>query len=82
MVRKKGAIGLVEQLRQAIRDSGLSLGQLERASGIGRDQLSRFVRGERGLGLEAAGRLFDTLGLRVVRPCGETPKVRDRKGDK
>jgi hypothetical protein len=65
MSKKKGA-GLKGQLRQAIRGSGRSLNQLSIASGIGRDRLSRFVRGERGLGLDAAERLCEALGLRLT----------------
>jgi hypothetical protein len=79
MAREKGATGLVEQLRQAIRDSGLSLGQLGKACGIGKDRLSRFVRGERGIGLDAADCIFQALGLSVVGPGGETLKARGRK---
>ena len=46
--------GLVEQLKQAIQQSGQTLNQLSLKCGVGRDRLSRFLRGERDLTLEAA----------------------------
>jgi transcriptional regulator with XRE-family HTH domain len=64
--RKKGEPGLVEQLREAIRTSGRTLSELEEACGIGKDRLSRFVRGERGIGLEAAERICAALNLRLT----------------
>ena len=57
------ATGLIAQLREAIRDSGESLQQLGKRTRIGADRLSRFVRGERGLSLEAADTLCRALGL-------------------
>lgn len=58
---------VTEQLREAIRKSRLSLHGISRVSGIGADRLSRFVRGERGLSLEAVERLCRALKLRLVR---------------
>jgi DNA-binding phage protein len=66
MGKAKGALDLSEQLREAIRASGQSLNQIGKASGVGSDQLSRFMRAERDLTLTTAGRLFETLGLRLV----------------
>jgi transcriptional regulator with XRE-family HTH domain len=54
---------LAEQLRDAIRQSGESLNQLSRRCGIGRDRLSRFVRGERDLTVRAAAKICATLDL-------------------
>jgi transcriptional regulator with XRE-family HTH domain len=65
MAKKKGAPGLVEQLRDAIRGSGQSLNQLSHACGVGRDRLSRFLRGERGLTLDAAEKICRTLRLEL-----------------
>jgi hypothetical protein len=64
---------LKEQLRQAIQSSGRSLNQLSIACGIGRDRLSRFVHGERGLGLDAAEKLCEVLGLRLNSDPGAPP---------
>ena len=64
------APGLVEQLREGIRQSGQSLNQFACASGVGSDRLSRFLTGKRDLTLEAAEKLFYLRGIhaRVVQP--------------
>jgi hypothetical protein len=64
---------LSEQLRQAIRDGGRTLGQLARATGVDTPRLSRFVRGERRLTLPAVDAVAAALGLRLVKP-GRKPK--------
>jgi transcriptional regulator with XRE-family HTH domain len=74
---EKRGNGLKSQLRKAIRESGQSLQQLGRECGVGADRLSRFLNGKRGLSLDAAEKLCDTLGLRLVgksRPR-QAPKV-------
>jgi transcriptional regulator with XRE-family HTH domain len=87
-VGPEGGYNLVSQLRTAIRSArkqGWTLYQLGRESGVGRDRLSRFVRGERGLTLEAAGRVCQVLHLRLVSPDqppapeGKRPRGRPRK---
>src|SRR5438874_12496222 len=70
--------GLTGRLKEAIRASGQSLNRLGRAAGIGRDRLSRFLRGERDLVGAALDRLCAALGLelcRRTRPAGprDTP---------
>lgn len=70
--------GLREQLRDAIRESGESLQGLGRRTGVGADRLSRFVRGERGLSLEAAEKLCLALGLRLARAAGAGRKRRGK----
>jgi transcriptional regulator with XRE-family HTH domain len=59
---------VVEQLRQAIRGSGQTLNQLSQRCGVGRDRLSRFLRGERDLTLEAAEKVCRVLRLELS-PC-------------
>src|SRR5258708_1200170 len=66
--------GLVERLREAIRDSGESLNHLGERAGVGRDRLSRFLRGERGLTLDAAEKLCRALGLRLTRAEDKGPQ--------
>lgn len=66
MARKEGEPGLVGQLREAIQGSKMSLNELARQCGVGPDRLSRFVRGQRDLTLEAAEKICDTLGLRLA----------------
>jgi transcriptional regulator with XRE-family HTH domain len=77
MARKKGAPGLVEQLREAIRRSGQSLNQLSAACGVGRDRLSRFMRGERDITLGAAEKICLALHLKLT---GDKP-ARPKKAD-
>jgi plasmid maintenance system antidote protein VapI len=60
---------LVDQVRQAIAGSGLSLNQLAKATGVHQAQLSRFMRGERTLTLTAAARLCTYLGLHLSGPA-------------
>ena len=57
---------MVQQLRDAIRASGRSLNRLSVVCGVGRDRLSRFLRGERGLTLEAAEKICDVLRLHLA----------------
>jgi transcriptional regulator with XRE-family HTH domain len=76
--QSQGGDSVVEQLRAMIRASGQSLNQLSKSCGVGRDRLSRFVRGERGISLEAADRVCQALHLRLVQEPNEE-KVRGRK---
>jgi transcriptional regulator with XRE-family HTH domain len=73
MSEREEAPGLVEQLRDAIRRSGQSLNQLSKASGVGSNQLSRFMRGVRTLTLPAAEKLCRVLRLRLSPEEGEGP---------
>jgi transcriptional regulator with XRE-family HTH domain len=57
--------GLVEQLKKAIRESGLSLAEIARLSKVDHTRLSRFVRDDRTLTLPAAQQVCDALGLRI-----------------
>ena len=59
---------LSEQLRQAIRDDGRTLGRLARATGVDTPRLSRFVRGRRRLTLPAVDAIARELGARLVWP--------------
>ena len=64
--RQKARNTISEQLRRFIKDSGVSLYQLERETGVHNSMLSRFLRGERGLRLEAVDALSKHLKLRLV----------------
>jgi DNA-binding phage protein len=72
---------LVEQLKAAIRDSGLPLNQIEKASGVGREQLSRFLRNERTLTLPAVSALCEALGYTLAKIDPPKP-ARKPKGGK
>lgn len=54
-------------LRAALTASDQSLYRVSMETGIGQDVLSRFVREERGLSLETAGRLAMHLGYQLKR---------------
>jgi transcriptional regulator with XRE-family HTH domain len=56
-----------EIVRTAIRESGLSLNELARRSGVEASALSRFVNGMVGLTLTSFEKLAPVLGLRVAR---------------
>ena len=54
-----------ETLRKAIADSELSYSRLAQESGVVALAIGRFVRGERDLRLESAGKIAAALGLRL-----------------
>jgi hypothetical protein len=55
-----------DQLRDAIRDCGISVRQLGRRADVDDGQIHRFMSGERGLNLDTVDRIAGTLGLRLV----------------
>jgi transcriptional regulator with XRE-family HTH domain len=59
---------MVLQLREVIEADGRSLNQLAKAAGLDSGRLSRFMRGERDINLEAACRLCEVLGIDFVLP--------------
>ena len=71
--KKEGAPGLVEQIRNAIRDSGQSLNQLSKLCGVDSGRLSRFMRGERELSLGAAEKVCQALHLSLAQLPGQAP---------
>ncbi len=68
--RKEEESGLIAQLREAIRDSGLSLSQLGKECQVNPSMLSRFMTGQQGLALSTAERICKALRLRLT---GEPP---------
>lgn len=54
-------------LRQAIAESGLSFIELERRTGVIRQSLMKFARGEQSLRLDMADRLIDYFDLELAR---------------
>ena len=64
---KRTSQTLTDQLRAAVVESGLTLGQITRDTGIDKSALSRFVNGERGVSMEALDKLGEYLGLRIVK---------------
>jgi plasmid maintenance system antidote protein VapI len=86
MAKKEGPPTVTEQLKEAIRNSGQSLNQLSKASGVGSDRLSRFMTGKRGLTGEAIDKLCSALGLRLAAdpdaPPAEAPGPKQGRGNK
>ncbi len=66
MGKKGEAPTLTDQLREAIQQSGQSLNQLGKQCGVDSARLSRFLRGERGLSLEAVDAIARVLHLRLT----------------
>jgi transcriptional regulator with XRE-family HTH domain len=75
---------LVDQLRTAIRESGQTLTALAGASGVGKDRLSRFMRGQRDLTLAAAEKLCRALHLHLApdAPAVQPPAALPEKPQK
>jgi transcriptional regulator with XRE-family HTH domain len=65
-MRKKTAEKLTDQLRRVVIDSGKTLGQITRDTGIAKSALSRFLSGERGVSAHVLDRLGEYFGLRIV----------------
>jgi hypothetical protein len=70
---------MTAMIRKAMVASGMSLGEMERRSGVSRAQLSRFASGTRSLTLPAVEKLCPVLGLKLV--ADEPATKRGKKGD-
>jgi transcriptional regulator with XRE-family HTH domain len=57
---------IVEQLRQAIANSGQTEYAIAKGSGVSQSVVNRFVNGERGISLETAAKLCEYLDLDLV----------------
>ena len=72
-VAKQKPQKLSDQVRQAIRDAGVSQYRISQQTGIDASALSKFVRGQRaGLSMESLDQLGEYLGLTIT--------ARKRKG--
>ncbi len=58
---------MTEALKRAIADTGETFTELERATGVKRGSLLRFMRGDQTLLLEKADELAGHLGIQVWR---------------
>jgi hypothetical protein len=87
VAKKKGEPAMVETIRAAIRDSGLTPVELGQAAGVNPAGLYRFVNGERTLTLPVAARVLEALGYdlvqqrRPVQPPPRRPRGRPRKAE-
>jgi DNA-binding phage protein len=59
-------VELDEQLRVAIRSSGLTVYRIAKSSGVTHDRIYRFMHGTRSLSLRSAGKVCAALGLELV----------------
>ena len=66
-MRQKAVTTMTEALRQALGESEISFLALERETGIKRQSLMKFARGEQSLRLDIADRLAEFFGLTVVK---------------
>ena len=65
---------ITEVLRKAVVDSGMTFLALERETGVIRQSLMPFARGETGISLEAADKLAVYFGLELrpaIKPKGK-----------
>jgi len=58
---------MTDVLRRAIADSGLSFRALEQETGVLRQSLMKFARGEQSLRLDQADKLAGYFGLQLVK---------------
>ena len=72
MRRKKRYKSLTEALLQEINACDASLRQLERDTGLKRQAIAKFARGEQSLRLDLADLLMDYFDLEVCRKTGRT----------
>jgi len=63
-----------EQLRQAIKASGMSAYAVNFAAGVDRGTMSRFLAGKGGLSLATVDRLVAVLGLKLVADSPKNPR--------
>ena len=71
-------MAVIEELKVAIRASGKSFNQLETEIGLGRGVLSRFVKGQRDIGLETAEKVAGYLGLYLCPTVEELDRTAER----
>ena len=77
---------LAEAIRETIRGSGKTLGQLAAVTAVDKSALSRFLRSERTITVETADRLLAALGyavsLKGPKAAAPPAKAKGRKGSK
>jgi DNA transposition AAA+ family ATPase len=78
MPKKKQRLSLSDELRQAIERSGVSRYSIWQQTGIDQGSLSKFMDGERGLGMESIDKLADLLGLHICTADAERRRSKGR----
>ena len=79
MPTKKQPLSLSDELRQAIERSGVSRYSIWQQTGIDQGSLSKFMDGERGLGLESIDKLADLLGLHICTADAKQSRPKGRR---
>ena len=69
--RPKKLRTMTERLQQAMAESGLPFIELERQTGVLRQSLMKFARGETSIHLDSADKLAEFLGLELVERKGK-----------
>jgi transcriptional regulator with XRE-family HTH domain len=65
--KRGGASSLAATLRDAARDSGLSINRIAKESGVDQSTLNKFISGDRdNLRLDVADRLFKFFRLQIT----------------
>ncbi len=73
-IRTSRSAPLTTALKQAIAESELSYKALERASGVKRQSLMKFVAGEQSLRLDMADKLVVYFGLQLTQKQARRPR--------
>lgn len=71
-------MAIVPELRAAIQACGKSYNQLETEIGLGRGIISRFVKGQRDIGLETAEKIAEFFGLHLCVTEAELDRTAQR----
>ncbi len=71
-------MAIIDELKAAIRASGKSYNQLETEIGLGRGIISRFVKGQRDIGLETAEKVAEYFGLHLCPTAEELERTAQR----
>ena len=71
---KRRSTPMSDQLRKAITKAEYSRYRLSKETGIDQSVLSKFVRGERGISLEAIDKLGEFLNLQIVNKNSQRKK--------
>ena len=79
MPKKQQRASLSDELRQAIERSGLSRYSIWQQTGIDQGSLSKFMDGERGLGMESIDKLADLLGLHICTADAKQSRPKGRR---
>jgi predicted XRE-type DNA-binding protein len=79
MPKKQQRASLSDELRQAIERSGLSRYSIWQQTGIDQGSLSKFMDGERGLGLESIDKLAALLGLHICTADAKQSRPKGRR---